>query len=107
MSQQVTTFEEIFPYISKDGIYLCEDTHTSYWGRFGGGYKKEASFIEYMKLKIDELNAFSGSKHNKNLEVTDFTRTAKSMHFYDSIVIVEKGIRRKPMTVRAGRRVLS
>jgi len=49
MNQQITTYEELFPHIKEDGVYLCEDLHTSYWPKFGGGYKKEGTFIEYSK----------------------------------------------------------
>jgi len=49
MKQQKNTFEVLFSHIKKNGIYLCEDTHTSYWKNFGGGYKNKDSFIEYSK----------------------------------------------------------
>jgi len=37
MKQQINTFEELFPRIEKNGVYLCEDLHTSYWREYGGG----------------------------------------------------------------------
>ena len=101
MDQQIRTFEELFPYISQNGVYLCEDCHTSYWSKFGGGYRKKGSFIEYCKLLIDQMNAW----HSKTtrLRVTDFTKSAKSMHFYDSIVVVEKGEVLKPTKLKTGK----
>jgi len=49
MKQQINTFEELFPHIDKNGVYLCEDLHTSYRKGAGGGYKKKGTFIEYSK----------------------------------------------------------
>ncbi|MGX2982829.1 hypothetical protein [Helicobacter sp. 23-1045] len=37
MRQQIVTFEEMYPHIKHDGIYWCEDLHTSYWKAYGGG----------------------------------------------------------------------
>ena len=55
MKQQINTFEELFPHIDENGIYLCEDLHTSYWWKFGGGYKRKNTFIEYSKNFIDYI----------------------------------------------------
>ncbi len=89
MRQQVTTFEEMFAHVEADGVYLCEDIHTSYWKRFGGGYQRRGTFIEYAKRLIDRLNAWH-SEQPHWLSVDDFTRSAASLHFYDSIFVVEK-----------------
>jgi hypothetical protein len=40
------------------GVYLCEDTHTSYWPDFGGGLRKEGTFIERTKGLIDSIHAW-------------------------------------------------
>lgn len=88
MNQQKTTFEELFNHISENGIYLCEDLHTSYWQVYGGGYKNIDSFIEYSKNFIDYINAWHS--HTNLLQVSDFTRTAHSIHYYDSVIVIEK-----------------
>src|SRR2546425_5089317 len=49
MAQQISTFEELFKFVDANGIYLCEDVHTSYWREYGGGYKRKGSFVEYSK----------------------------------------------------------
>jgi 23S rRNA U2552 (ribose-2'-O)-methylase RlmE/FtsJ len=100
MEQQITTFEELFGHIADDGIYLCEDTHTSYWEDFGGGYQKSGTFIEFTKRLIDQLNAWH-IYNQKNL-VTDFTKTAQSIHFYDSIVVIEKSPRKPLLVLQTG-----
>ena len=100
MKQQIATFEELFPHIHENGVYLCEDLHTSYWQKYGGGYRKRGTFIEYSKNFIDQINAW----HSKSgrLEVTDFTRSAYSLHYYDSILVIEKRPVEEPHTVKSG-----
>jgi cephalosporin hydroxylase len=89
MKQQITTFEELFSHVKKDGVYLCEDTHTSYWRNYGGGYKKSKSFMEFAKNFIDYIHAWH-SEEKRKLEVSEYTKSIKSIHFYDSIVVFEK-----------------
>ncbi|NET10324.1 MAG: hypothetical protein F6K16_37620 [Symploca sp. SIO2B6] len=75
MNQQIITFEEMFSHISDNGVYICEDLHTSYWQEFGGGYKNPASYIEYSKNLIDYLNAWH-SKEKDKFSVNDFSKSA-------------------------------
>ncbi|MEZ2225947.1 MAG: class I SAM-dependent methyltransferase [Microcoleus sp.] len=89
MEHLKTTFEELFPHISENGVYLAEDLHTCYWSEFGGGYKNSNSFIEYTKNLIDQLNGYH-SKDTESFRVSDFTRSAQSIHYYDSVVVIEK-----------------
>jgi hypothetical protein len=88
MSHIRASFETLFPAVQRNGVYLVEDLHTAYWGEFEGGLRRPGSFIEVAKDLVDELNA----DHARGaIEPTDFTRTTLSMHFYDSIVVFEKG----------------
>jgi uncharacterized protein YqgV (UPF0045/DUF77 family) len=89
MAQQIVTFEELFSHIDQNGVYLCEDLHTSYWADYGGGFRQPSSFIEYSKNLIDSLNAWHSREPEKFL-VNLFTRFAYSMTFYDSVLVIEK-----------------
>lgn len=89
MKQQINTFEELFPAIDSHGVYLCEDLHTSYWEEWDGGYKKEGTFIEYSKDFIDYIHAWH-SRNPYQFQVSEFTRTVNSLHYYDSILAIEK-----------------
>jgi len=101
MKQQITTFEELFSYIDGNGVYLCEDLHTSYRPQFGGGYKKRGTFIEYSKNFIDYINAWH-SIQTSRLSVTEFTRSVYSLHYYNSILVIEKRPIEKPFNVKTG-----
>ena len=93
MNQQIATFMQMFPHIQDGGIYMCEDCHTSYWQSHGGGYKNPKSYIEFMKDLIDVINAF----HSRGaLPPSYFTMNMGGIHFYDSIVVVEKANRVVP-----------
>lgn len=100
MQQQIATYEELFPHIDPNGVYLCEDMHTSYWAEYGGGYKK-CTFMEYSKDFIDSINAWH-SAHPDKLNVTDFTRSTHSLHYYDSVLVIEKRPVEKPESRMTG-----
>jgi len=98
MKQQVTTFKHLFDHVADDGIYICEDLHTSYWKHFGGGYKKRRSFIEYSKNFIDKLHAW----HTPKVPIDNITTSTHSLHYYNSILVIEKRKMAKPFDVKAG-----
>lgn len=100
MRQQIVTFEELFDHVKDNGVYLCEDLHTSYWLDFGGGYKRKGTFIEYSKNFIDYLNGYHSEQ--RSLQVNNFTKTVDSIHYYDSILVIEKKKREKPSNERIG-----
>tara|TARA_B100000575_G_scaffold249030_1_gene215215 strand:- start:314 stop:1042 length:729 start_codon:yes stop_codon:yes gene_type:complete len=58
---QIITFKHLFPKLNPGGIYVVEDTATSYWERFGGGYDSN-SFINYSKQLIDMIHYVSWQK---------------------------------------------
>jgi SAM-dependent methyltransferase len=88
MSHINATFEALYPAMSRNSVYMVEDLHTAYWQEYEGGLRRKNSFIETCKDLIDELNA----DHSRGaLPATDFTRSTLSMHFYDSVVVFEKG----------------
>ncbi len=100
MVQQKRFFEEMFDHVKDEGVYLCEDLHTSYWYKYGGRHKRKSTFIEYSKNFIDQLNAFHSRQ--RSLKPTDFTRTVNSLHYYDSVLVIEKQKRSKPTSSMRG-----
>ena len=99
MSQILASFEFLYPRLSKNGIYLVEDLHTAYWPEFEGGLHRPTSFIEICKNLIDNLNA----DHSRGaLKPDNFTGTTVGMHFYDSVVVFERGIHTKKWAPQIG-----
>jgi hypothetical protein len=78
MGQQIATFEEMYPKVTENGVFLIEDLHTNYWKKYGGGYQKSGTFMEYVKPLTDQLNAWHSRE--PELVVDQFTRTTRSMH---------------------------
>ena len=85
-SHIIKTFEYLYNNISMGGVYFIEDVHTSYWNEYGGGNKRAGTIIEYSKNLIDNLN----SKHIREQSDNSFSNITDSLHFYDSIIIIEK-----------------
>ncbi len=81
-------FRFFYPLIAINGLYVVEDLHTAYWDEYVGGLNRTGSFIELCKNLIDELNA---DWSRGALPPTNFTRATQSMHFYDSMVVFERG----------------
>ena len=93
MEQQLTTFEVLWPRLATPGVYLCEDAHTSYSPRYGGGWGAEGTFIRRMFEVVDSMHAWFGGTPD------DLTRTVASVCFYQALVVVEKERVRPPELV--------
>jgi methyltransferase family protein len=88
MEHIAASFEFLYPRMDKNGVYLIEDLHTAYWEEYGGGLRRPESFIERCKTFIDALNA----DHSRGtVPVSAFSKTTLSIHFYDSVVVFERG----------------
>lgn len=101
MSQQLVTLQTLYPALREDGVLLVEDTHTSYWREYGGGFRHPGSFIEFCKRLIDELHAWH-SRDPNSLSPSPFTRMTRSLHFYDSVVVIERGDHPRPVERQTG-----
>jgi hypothetical protein len=99
MSHISTSFRFLYPRMAASGVYLVEDLHTAYWPEYEGGLHRKSTFIEQAKDLIDELNA----DHSRGERpATEFTTTTLSMHFYDSVVVFERGRHTAKMPLRTG-----
>jgi len=95
MNHQTASFETIYPLMHSEGIYICEDAFTSYWHEYGGGLKKENTFMEYAKDLIDKLHAYWAT--DDDLHVSPFTLTTRGIYFYSGTVVFERGKVAKPI----------
>jgi hypothetical protein len=105
MEQQINTYEELFRHIGPNGVYICEDLHTSYWVDWDGGYQRPGTFIEYSKNFIDSLQAWHSADPSR-LDVSKFTKSVHSLHFYDSMLVIEKRPVKKPFCLEKGVRTV-
>jgi hypothetical protein len=101
MEQQKVSFELLYPKVKEGGVYLVEDTHTSYWYEFHGGYKNPNNFIEYSKNLIDSLYE-SHIENEPRLKINSITKSINAISFYDSIVVFEKLQRTPPFHLQKG-----
>ena len=102
MEQQIVTFEEMYEHVKDDGVYLCEDTHTSYFSDFGGGYHNQNTFIEYAKNLIDDLHSY-WFEENIPINSLNIVNSTHSINFYDSMVFFEKKVRNPKYNSLCGR----
>jgi hypothetical protein len=97
-SHMIRSFE-LYDHLAPHGVYIVEDTHTCYWPKYeGGGLKHPGSFMEFVKDRLDDINA----AHSRDaLPVSSFTRNTDAICCYDSVVVFERrpqGARQAPMT---------
>ena len=92
MKQQENTVLSLFNKLNYGGVYIIEDTHTSYWEDFGGGLNRENSFIERTKSLVDLLHIRHIDKEKPSQKVINTFHGLESVSFYDSIIVLEKEI---------------
>jgi len=99
---QLATFRTLFGHIREDGVYACEDLHTSYdAAQFGGGVRKTGTFVEFLKGLIDELNAWFW-REGVDSEPHAFAKAAHGIHFYPTLAVIEKRAMQRPLLTPAG-----
>lgn len=98
MDHQNVSFRELWPHLKDRGLYIVEDTHTSYWPGFGGGYKAPQSFIEKCKNLVDYMHSW----YTDQDDIFPFHAAARQVHsvqFYDSLVVIEKEHKQPPVSI--------
>lgn len=99
MEQQITTATTLFPLLVDGGVFIVEDCHTSYWESYGGGLLKPGTFIEWAKARIDDLH----TTHERSLDhYSEWATNVDGMHFYDSVVVLDKKRRWRPFNEVSG-----
>jgi hypothetical protein len=101
MAQQITSFEELYPHVQPSGVYLCEDMHTSFFPEWGGGYRREGTFLQYSQELIERLYYWHHARSGTP-EPDGFTRSTHSLHFYESVLVIEKRPMQPPVNRTTG-----
>lgn len=112
-NQQITTFNFLYPNMKEDGVFICEDTHTSYWNEYKDR-NDGLTFTNYAKSLVDILHSpyklpaggvlsrfLKPMKQRKgDFQTTRFTAETHSISFYDSMIVFERRNRSEPFAER-------
>lgn len=101
--EQILSFIILFPLLRKGGIYIVEDTCTSYWPEYGN---HPISCVDYFKGLVDDVNARGARGITPPNPSTDFGGWDKgwqrredclphlpefeSIHFMNAIIVIHK-----------------
>jgi hypothetical protein len=88
----IETFKILFPYIKLGGLYVIEDTQTSYWPDFGGDsidLNNSDTIMNYFKKLTDCLNYREFL--NADYQPTFLDKNIVSIHFYHNLIFIYKG----------------
>lgn len=88
VEDQIFTFKHLWP--NTKLLYIIEDVYTSYLVRYGGGYRRFGTAIEFFKGLVDDVNAgrlYSMYKsHGFHVTYKDIAM----IQFYQSLVCLYK-----------------
>lgn len=113
----IKNFFNYLPLLKKNGFFVVEDLHASYWSNFGGGLFKKDSSINFFKNIFDTINhpnwkskfAFLFKNYNykykKFLNQKFFKKLTliKSLEIFNSIIIIKCEKHRNPKYINFGK----
>jgi hypothetical protein len=88
----LVSFENLFPALADNGIYVIEDLQTSYWHNFGGtssDLNSKNTTMGNLKKLVDGLNYQDYVR--PNYEPNYFDLHIVGMHFYHNMCFIQKG----------------
>ena len=88
----IKTFSLLFPKLNDGGIYVIEDTQTSYWENYGGdshNLSNPKTMMNFFKNLTDCLNHKEFIR--EEYEPTYYDKKIVSMHFYHNLIFIYKG----------------
>jgi hypothetical protein len=91
---QIFSFKNLFPHVSDGGIYVIEDTQTSYWPEFGGKPVNQQTLSTAMGY-FTELAKYLNFPEFRTAEEVDpdmmsLARTISSIYFEHNLIILGK-----------------
>ncbi len=105
----ITSFKTLFPLLAHKGIYVVEDTQTSYWPsdadqQWGGSSDLTAPYtsMNFFKSLVDGLNyeEFTLDEYIP----TYFDKHIIAMHFYHNLIFIYKGLNNEGSNMLGKRR---
>jgi len=91
----IFTFQHLFPHLADDGVYIVEDTQTSYWADHGGNEMDRndlTTSMGYFKGLVDGLN---WEEYRGNYSPTYLDLNVRSISFYHNLLVIRKGANRE------------
>lgn len=99
---QRASFDCLFPLLDDGGVYVIEDTHTSYWAGHQGGLRRPGTAVQMAKALVDGMHKWyfhapvgrraSRAKHS-----------IQSITFFDSVIAIHKASQVRPQVSTTGR----
>ncbi|MEO6081333.1 MAG: class I SAM-dependent methyltransferase [Steroidobacteraceae bacterium] len=96
---QIASFKELFPRVKAGGLYVIEDTHTSYWPDHHGGIRRSNTAIALGKSLVDDIHGWYHAEAERAWAKSEIP----AIHFYDSVIVVEKHERSRPAMITGGK----
>lgn len=93
---QLETFLTLWPLLESGGLYIIEDLHASFWPEFNKSPAE--SFLNQSGALIESLYQ-SYTKLEETRLLNTVGSTIRSIQFFDSVIVIEKGPRREPLRV--------
>jgi hypothetical protein len=93
-SHIISTFKTLWKYLNDQGIYVVEDTQTSYWSKLGGYDKQDTKrATSYFQTLTDSLNfiEFLEPDYTPN----EIEKHLSYIHFYHNIIFIGKSLKEK------------
>jgi cephalosporin hydroxylase len=88
------SFSVLFPLLSENGLYVVEDTQTSYWPEYGGAPATDhaaPTSMNVLKALVDGLNHREFPRAGE-LSPSYLERHVVAVHFYHNMVFIQKGV---------------
>ena len=116
-SDVIRSFNNYFPLLGNDSLYIVEDVHSSYWQEFGGGLRSPVTSMSYFKrladmpkyehwrlnlTRAEYLKRF-GELYDTEIKDTELS-TVHSIQFFNSMVVISR--KKSDMNVLGNRVIL-
>jgi hypothetical protein len=95
----IASFRYLFPKLVPGGLYVIEDTQTSYWQAYGGSssdFDRKDTSMGFLKSVTDSINSMEFEIPGSS--ATEYDSQIVAMHFYHNIVFIEKRAGPEPPT---------
>ncbi len=89
VEDQIFTFKHLWP--NTKMVYVIEDVYSSYLARYGGGYRRSGTAVEFFKDLVDDVNAGRLFNMYKSRGIHLTYKDIGMIQFYPSLVCLYKG----------------